>query len=136
MTNQQTKEILREMKAQSPLHRRVINEIVEDSEGYGYDGDNLQERLMGRLNDISHGLSSGTVGSMIYYNDTCAFFKRYKKDISALIKEYQDSTGESITDFSWFDKEDIFCADTHNQNYFAWFAYETVAWDLMSRLEE
>lgn len=133
MTNQEVKQILSEMKTDR-LHRRVINEIVEDSKDHN--GENLQERLLSRLKDISHGCSSGTVGSLIYYSDTCAFFKKYKKEIASLVKEYQEETGSNISELQWFDKEDIFCEEQNNQNYLAWFAYETIAFNLMARLEE
>ncbi len=133
MTNQEVQQILSEMKTDR-LHKRVINEIVEDSKDHN--GDTLQERLMSRLNDISHGCQSGTVGNLIYYSDTTAFFKRYKKEIAALVKDYQEETGCNISDLEWFDKEDIFCEEQNNQNYLAWFAYETIAFNLMNRLED
>jgi gas vesicle protein len=134
MTDRETKEILKELKEISKLHKYVINDILEDSKDHN--GETLQERLMSRLGDISHGCQSGTVGSLIYYSDTCAFFKKYKKEIATLVKEYQEETGSNISDLEWFDKEDIFCEEQTNQNYLAWFAYETIAFNLMNRLEE
>ena len=64
MTNKEVKEIIRDMK-KNRLYKRVINEIIADSENYS--GNNMQERIQARLQDISHGLSSGIVGSMIYF---------------------------------------------------------------------
>lgn len=136
MTDKETNEILEELQGINKLYDYVISDILEDTTNNGYDGENLQEKLMARLGDISHGCQSGTVGSLIYYSDTCAFFKKYKKEISVLIKDYQDQTGSNISDLEWFDKEDIFCEEQNNQNYLAWFAYETIAWELQSRLEE
>lgn len=134
LNNKEVKSILSKMKNIDKLHEHVVNDILEDSQNYN--GDNLYTRIMARLEDISHGCSTGIVGSLIYYSDTCAFFKKYKKEIANLIKEYQDETGCYISDLEWFDKEDIFYEETNNQNYLAWFAYETIAYNLQSRLEE
>lgn len=134
MTKQELTKVLSEIKGTNKLCEYVINDIIEDSEGY--EGNTLQERLLARLEDVSHGCESGTVGSLIYYSDTCEFFKKYKKEISILVKEYQQETGCNISDLKWFDKEDVFCEETNNQNYLAWFAYETIAFNLMSTLEE
>ncbi len=133
MTNKEVQAIIKDMKV-NRLHKRVIDEIVSDAKEYG--GKNLHENLKSRLKDIAHGLSSGIVGSMIYYTDTCKFFKTYKKEIQELIKEYQEGTGSSIMEAEWFDKDDFLCEEDNNQNYLAWFAYETIAFNLMDRLEE
>lgn len=133
MTNKEVQAIINEMKV-NRLYKRVISEIVSDAKGYG--SKNLHENLKSRLGDIAHGLSSGIVGSMIYYSDTCKFFKTYKKEIQELIKEYQEGTGTTIIEAEWFDKDDFFCEENNNQNYLAWFAYETIAFDLMNRLEQ
>ena len=133
-TNKEVKKVLSEIKGIDKLHKYVIDDILEDSEGY--EGNTLQEKITARLEDVSHGCSSGTVSSLIYYTDTCEFFKKYKKEISALIKNYQEETGSNISDLEWFDKEDVFCEEQNNQNYLAWFAYENIAFNLMSALEE
>jgi uncharacterized protein YukJ len=95
MTNKEVKAILSDMK-KNRLFKRVINEIVSDSDNYS--GNNLQERLKARLKDVGYGLSSGTVGSMIYYSDTVKFFNLYRKDIETLWQDFSFETGMKLTD--------------------------------------
>ena len=128
------REKINELKATSKLHSRVINEILEDSKGY--DGD-FKQRLMDRLEDIGHGLSSGVVGSLIYYTDTCRFFKRYEDEINDLLTETISETGMQPAELfgdKW-DSEDPLCRADLNQNLLAWFAYEEIANQLRNLLE-
>lgn len=133
MTNKETMAILKDFKGDSKLRRRVVNEIVAMSKDYS--GENLQERILGCLEDISYGLSSGIVGSMIYYSDTCKFFKKYREEIEELVIQYSEETGCPVWDLNGWDSTDPFARDTTNQNLLAWFAYETVAFDLGNLLE-
>ena len=123
-----------ELKGASRLHRRVINEIVEDAKGYSGD---FKQRLMSRLDDIGHGLSSGVVGSLIYYEDTCRFFKRYEDEIGELLAETIRDTGLQPAELfgdNW-DEEDPLCRQHLNQNLLAWFAYEAIASQLRELIE-
>ena len=133
MTNKEVKAILSDMK-KNRLYKRVINEIVADSENYS--GNNLQERLQARLQDISHGLSSGIVGSMIYYSDTCKYFNRYRKEIEELWQEFAYSTDMKLTDLNGFDESDPFIRDTNNKNLLAWWSYEEIAVMLENAIDE
>lgn len=130
----QIKKDIAELKNTNRLFRYVVTDIVNDSTEYS---GNFAERLKSRCDDVGHGLSSGIVGSLIYYNDTTAFFKKYRKEIEALLMELCDDTGnapwELLRDF---DKQDIFCRDTNNQNLLAWFAYEEINNRLMNILED
>lgn len=131
MTNKQVQAVLRDFRGRNPLYRHVVNEIVRDSKDCY--GNNLHARLAARLNDISHGLSSGVVSSMIHCTDTVRFFKRYQKHIAALLVELQQDTGESWVNLvNGFYMDDLFVRDVHNQNLLAWAAYEMVA----SRIRE
>lgn len=118
------KKEIQALKKENPMHKRVINEIINDSENYN---GNYQERIKARCEDVARGCSSGVVGSMIYYSDTTAFYKKYKKEILKLLKELCDETGckpwELLRDF---DEEDLFCEEVQNQNLLAWFAYEEI----------
>lgn len=134
MKNVETKAIISDMKNINKLYRRVISEIVKDSQDYN--GDNMQERILGRLEDIQHGLSSGIVGSMIYYGDTVPFFNRYRQEIQDLWQEFSDDTGMKLTDLSDFDESDIFVREDGNKNLLAWFAYEEIANQLQNALDE
>jgi hypothetical protein len=133
MTNNEVKEIIRDMK-KNRLYKRVINEIVKDSQDYN--GDNMQERILARLDDVGHGLSSGIVGSMIYYSDTVKFFNRYRKEIEKLWQEFADGTDMKLQDLRDFDESDPFIRDTNNKNLLAWFSYEEIANQLQNALYE
>jgi hypothetical protein len=133
MTNKEVKAILSDMK-KNRLYKRVINEIVADSENYN--GNNMQERVQARLQDISHGLSSGIVGSMIYYSDTCKYFNRYRKEIEELWQEFTYSTDMKLTDLNDFDESDPFIRYDHNKNLLAWWSYEEIANELENVLYE
>ena len=133
MTNNEVKAIIRDMK-KNKLYKRVISEIVSDSNNYS--GDNMQERIKARLNDISYGLSTGIVGSMVYYNDTVKFFNLYRKEIEELVTNNLIMAGSSINDLNGFDIEDPFIRETNNKNILAWFAYETIAYELNDMLSE
>lgn len=131
MTNKQVQAFLRDFRGRNPLYRHVASEIVRDSENCY--GKNLHARLTSRLDDISRGLSSGVVSSMIHCTDTVRFFKRYQKHIAALLVELQQDTGEPwVNLINGFDMDDLFVRDVHNQNLLAWAAYEMVA----SRIRE
>ena len=131
MTNNEVKEVLRDMK-RDRLFKRVINEIVADSKDYS--GENMQERLQARLSDVGHGLSSGIVGSMIYYKDTTKFFNLYRKEIEKLWQEFSFETGMKLSDLRDFDESDPFIRDTSNKNLLAWWAYEEIAVMLENQL--
>jgi hypothetical protein len=133
MTNKEVKEIIRDMK-KNRLYKRVINEIVADSENYS--GNNLQERLQARLRDVGHGLSSGIVGSMIYYSDTLKFFNLYRKEIEELWQESSFETGMKLTDLRDFDESAPFIRDTNNKNLLAWWSYEQIAVMLENAIDE
>ncbi len=133
MTNAEVKAILSDMK-KNRLYKRVINEIVADSENYS--GNNLQERLQARLQDVGHGLSSGIVSSMVYYSDTTKFFARYRKEIEELWQEASFETGMKLTDLRDFDESDPFIRDTNNKNLLAWWSYEQIAVMLENAIDE
>jgi hypothetical protein len=133
MTNKEVKEIIRDMK-KNRLYKRVINEIVADSENYS--GNNIQERLRARLQDIGYGLSSGIVGSMIYYSDTCKYFNRYRKEIEELWEDFAYSTDMKISDLNGFDESDPFIRKVTNKNLLAWWSYEEIASELENALYE
>jgi hypothetical protein len=129
MTNKEVKAILSDMK-KNRLYKRVINEIVQDSEDYS--GNNIQVRIRARLEDVLHGLSTGIVGSMIYYKDTCHFWELYRKEIVEMFNEL----GIRPHDLNGYDESDPFIHDTTNKNLMAWAAYETIAGELEGALYE
>jgi len=117
--------------AKTKLEKYVQAEINEHAEGYNESG------AEGFLNDLlSHGCQSGMVGSLIYYADTLKFYKKYKKEITELLKEMLSDTGYNspaeLFGDKW-DKGDIFAEDTQNQNLLAWFGFEETARKLADR---
>lgn len=76
---------------------------------------------------LYHGCQSGIVGSLIYYTDTVAFYKRHREEINALVQETMDKCGSynpsDLFGDKW-DKEDPLALDTYNQNLLAWFGFE------------
>lgn len=81
---------------------------------------------------LYYGCQSGTIGFLIYYSDTVAFYKRYKNEINELLYEALYSTGLSIQELfgDRFEKEDPLCNDHYNQNLLAWFGFEEALRDL------
>ena len=135
MTNNKENKLMEkinELKNTNELYKNVIEDILEDAEGYNGE---LQEQLENRLDDIlQHGCVSGTVGSLIYYSDTIKFYKEYKEDINELLYNTMEDTGlYSMSELfgDKFDKEDPLCIEQMNQNLLAWFGYEEVARQLM-----
>ena len=114
----------------SAMEREVIEDVISSVDSV--------EELKSRLDDIlEHGCISGTVGNMIYYSDTVAFFERHKEEINNRLAELIESTGLNLCElFKNFDNCDPLCLDTYNQNLFAWYAYEDVCANLRDMIEE
>jgi len=90
----------------------------------------------GVLKDLSYGgCQSGMVGHLIYYYDTAKFYKRYAKDIDAIVAELVESTGEPIQTLINWDASDPLGRDTSNQNLLAWLGFEEAARALADRNE-
>jgi hypothetical protein len=84
-----------------------------------------------------NGLVSGMISELIYYKDTLAFYKKYKKEILSLLKELLYETGSNspadLFGKNW-DNDDFTIEDTQNQNLLAWFAFEETTRDLANQL--
>lgn len=80
---------------------------------------------------LTHGCQNGFEIGMIYYDDTIAFFKRYKKEINTLLAKTISDTGCSLDQlFKDWDKTDPLALDIPNQNLLAWFAWEETVYRL------
>lgn len=120
-------------KENNKMYKYVLRDIFEDAKNYS---GNKKERLLARCEDVQHGCVTGIVSSMIYYSDTTAFFKKYKKEIVSLINEMiQDGVLNNLSDLRDWDNDDPFCEDIYNQNLLAWLAYEEVNNNLYWYLE-
>ena len=113
---------VKELKNQSssPLFKRVCNYVI--SEWSNYDDKTYIFRDV-----LNYGCQSGTVGFLIYYSDTVAFYKKYKEEINTLLYGLMGDIGiNSMSELfgdKW-DKEDPLCIDCYNQNLMAWFGFE------------
>lgn len=67
-----------------------------------------------------HGCISGLVSSLIYYQDTHAFYDNHYEEIEELRSEYEESIGEPLQIIN-----DL-------KNHLAWFAFEQVAFELVN----
>lgn len=128
MNEKQLKKELEELKKIDALHDYVISDIIEDATTNYTNHDSFVEQVKARVEDVQHGCSTGIVGSLIYYHDTLAFYKKYKTEINNLLYGLMQDTGLSISELFGenFDKEDPLCIETTNQNLLAWFGYEEV----------
>lgn len=122
-------EILSELKDISPLYERVISEIEEDSEDYN--GDTKTERVLARLSDISHGLSSGIVSSLVYYVDTSKFFDEYYDDIYDMLDEWEENGFQFLDTLKNNHSETEIIMNTDSvKNDVVWAVYEYIASNL------
>ena len=130
-TNYATK--LKEIKkgSESKLEKKVINIILSRQSDYNSITDYMREIL-------DHGCSSGIVGELIYYNDTLAFYTKYKNDINIMLQETMEEMGSySLKDIFGknFDDSDPLLQETSNQNLLAWYAMEETTRKLLYKLD-
>ena len=117
------------VKPETRLERNVKAWINERASEY----DNGAE---GALKDLFYGgCISGMVGHLVYYADTVKFFAKYRRDISALLKEAIFDCGkdpESVFGDKW-EKYDPLAQEMLNRNLLAWFGFEEAARRLADR---
>ena len=116
--------------AKTPLEKRIVSMLKYKLQDY----DNLKSVIK----DILYsGLQSGIISDLIYYNDTLAFYKRYKKEIDTLLKDTMYESGVNspadIFGKKW-DIEDFSIQDTNNKNLLAWFGFEEKTRELADKL--
>jgi len=116
-----TKKAIKEIKrsTNNKLTKKACNVLLEKG---------TAEDIEIYINDLLYcGCQSGVEGSLIYYSDTIAFYKKYQTEIKELLKEALEETGfkspEELFGEKW-DSDDIFAEDTNNQNLLAWFGFE------------
>ncbi len=110
--------------SESRLERHV--RLWLNRQGVDYD-----DGADGALKDLMHGgCQSGFVGELIYHTDTAKFYKRYKQEIHAMLRDSLESHGidgpAGLFGDKW-DKEDPLADDWLNQNLLAWFGFEETA---------
>ena len=113
-----TKKELRKIKEASSnkLEKHVAQYIIDQEDPEGF------------LEDLFYcGCASGMVTSLIYYNDTLKFYKKFQKEINDLLYEIMQETGYNSPVDLFGDKweiEDPLALNTQNQNLLAWFGFE------------
>ena len=90
----------------------------------------------GVMKDLFYGgCASGMVNHLIYTRDCVRFFQTHRRDISALLAEMIESTGEGVDSLfgdKW-EKEDPLAQEDPNRNLLAWFGFEEAARQLAER---
>jgi len=114
------------------LVKKVASILKSEVTNSGYDN------LRSLINDVlRNGMQSGIISELIYYNDTKAWFKKYKPEIMKLLREvmfnYGTNNPADIFGKNW-DDEDPFAQDTNNQNLLAWFSFEEITRELADTL--
>lgn len=73
---------MKEVKAERPEYSRIIAAVYS--------------RLEDSIEDVyNYGISGGYCG-FVYYSDTVAFWRKYKTDILAMLKEDAESLGDTV----------------------------------------
>ena len=120
------------VKPETRLERHVKAWINRTAQNY-------ESGAKGVLKDLFHGgCASGIVGELIPTVNCVKFFQRYRRDISALLAELIDSTGEGIETLfrnDVWDKTDPLAHESSNRNLLAWFGFEEAARMLADRQE-
>lgn len=114
----------------TPLERNVARWANARSADY-------ESGLEGVFKDLFYGgCQSGMVSHLIYYKDTLAFYRKFRKDIERHVSLMLDELGEpspaGLFGDKW-DKSDPFARDTQNRNLLAWFGFEEAARELCIR---
>lgn len=113
------KELMQIKRSGDKLTKKVVNVILDHG---------TVEDMKSFIRDVQYGgCQAGTVGELVYYTDTLAFYKKYRKEITSLLREMMSDTGSKspagLFGKNW-DDEDPLAQDTHNQNLLAWFGFE------------
>ena len=126
--------ILNDMSNDNAMYKWVIDDVMDSV--IDYEGDNMDEKLKSRLEEITeHGCQSGTVGSLIYYDDTVKFFDNFNDEIYDMVEDYYGA--ESVLDMLKQHCEliDIVMGSDTVKNYLAWMAYEVTCSNILDGIE-
>ncbi len=118
LTLKNIKEIRKE--TENKLEKRVCSYIVNNWANY-------DDKKYLFTDVLYYGCQSGTVGFLIYYSDTVAFYKKFRTEINELLYLTMSSTGlyspQELFGNKW-DNEDPLAIEDFNQNLLAWFGFE------------
>jgi hypothetical protein len=117
--------------ATTELEKAVANWVADLATDYDdYDCE-------GPFKDLFHGgCSTGVVGHLTYYRDTCAFYEQHKEEIWGLVCDQVENIGHKNV-FQFLAElggaNDVGSADQF-ENLMAWFGFEEAAQRLYDRL--
>ena len=96
---------------------------------------NLDEGQVAEV--VLHGCAGGVVPELIYYADSCAFYKKYKEEIwQRLWDSWSDFGGDSVLHFiATFNGADSVGSDDQFRNLLAWWACEDVCREVIADKE-
>lgn len=119
-------------KNATPLQNSVYDYIIDEWDSY--------DNKVNIFTDVLyHGCQSGTVGFLIYYNQTTAYYNQHREEINQLLYELMECTGiYSPTELfgkKW-DKEDPLAIEDYNQNLLAWFGFEETMRNIGQKFEQ
>lgn len=116
----------------SELTKDVIDYILDEWDEYD-DKKNIVTDV------LDYGCQSGTVGHLVYYSQTTAYYKKHKTEINDLLYDAMDECGthdpSQLFGDKW-DKEDPLAIDVTNQNLLAWFGFEETMRNFAREFEE
>ena len=97
---------------------------------------NLDEGQVAEV--VLHGCAGGVVSELIYYADSCAFYKKYKEEIwQRLWDSWSDFGGDSVLHFiATFNGADDVGSDDQFRNLLAWWACEDVCREVIADKED
>ena len=127
------KEILESLKKDkkvNSLYEYVLNYYINESSEYDLPEDFLKD--MERLYQI--GCVSGSVPSLIYYEDTDQFYNQFQDEINDLVNQFQLSPAQLLGDK--FDDTDPDILESENKQQLSWFAFETMALRIYNELNK
>lgn len=113
------------------LTKKVASILIKGAKGYNEGVQTYMAEV------IKYGCQSGFVPELIYYNQTTKFYKTYKKEIFAMLKntllEYGYLHPHELFGNKW-DNEDYNFTHTTNQNLLAWYSFEETTRELANLL--
>lgn len=83
-----------------------------------YDPQSDENTICFFMDLLNHGCVSGMVSSLVFYNQTEAFFDHHYHEIMELKEEFEEMTGQPMA------------IPYQLKNHLAWFAFEETAWRL------
>lgn len=106
--------------------------------------DSIKDWILNNLDEgqvaevVLHGCSGGVVSELIYYADSCAFYKKYKEEIwQRLWDSWSDFGSDSVLHFiATFNGADDVGSDDQFRNLLAWWACEDVCREIIAEKED